>query len=98
MVLFHQLGAAAVLAGGLAGQVAASPLNTHSVQDIPRRVDAQITKRVVPETHVLHERQLPQWINKWKRGAKVPREALLPMRIGLKQRNLEEGAKMLRDM
>lgn len=95
-MLLRQLGAV-LAAGGLVAQVAASPLS-HSVQDIPRRVDAQITKRAVPDTHVLHERQLPQWIHKWERGAKVPREALLPMRIGLKQRNLEEGAKLLRDM
>lgn len=95
-MLLPQLGA--VLATGLVLQAAASPL-THSVQNIPRRFDAQgLTKRVVPDTHVLHERQLPQWIHKWKRGAKVPRDALLPMRIGLKQRNLEEGAKLLRDM
>lgn len=76
--------------------MAAGPLS-YSVHDIPSRSDV-VTKRVVPDTHVLHERQLPQWTAKWKRSAKVPRDALLPMRVGLKQRNLEEGALMLRDM
>lgn len=92
-MLFRQLGA--ILGSGVA-LVAAGPLS-HSVRDIPSRPDAVI-KRTVPETHVLHERQLPQWTSTWKRSAKVPRDALLPMRIGLKQRNLDAGALMLRDM
>lgn len=93
-MLFAQLGA--ILGGGLA-LVAAGPLS-HNVRDIPSRPDAPVSKRTVPDTHVLHERQLPQWTSKWKRTAKVPRDALLPMRIGLKQRNLEDGALLLRDM
>lgn len=93
IMLFRQLGA--ILGSGVA-LVAAGPLS-HSVRDIPSRPDAVI-KRTVPETHVLHERQLPQWTSTWKRSAKVPRDALLPMRIGLKQRNLDAGALMLRDM
>ncbi|KAJ4390838.1 hypothetical protein N0V93_004437 [Gnomoniopsis smithogilvyi] len=92
-MLFRQLGA--ILGGGVA-LVAAGPLS-HSVRDIPSRPDA-VSKRAVPNTHVLHERQLPQWTSTWKRSAKVPRDALLPMRIGLKQRNLEAGALMLRDI
>lgn len=92
-MLFRQLGA--ILGSGVV-LAAAGPLS-HSVRDIPSRPDA-VSKRSVPETHVLHERQLPQWTSTWKRSAKVPRDALLPMRIGLKQRNLEAGALMLRDM
>ncbi|KAF3768143.1 subtilisin-like protein [Cryphonectria parasitica EP155] len=53
--------------------------------------------RDVPASHALHERQLPQWGRKWKRGAKVSRDALLPVRVGLKQRNLDHGALMLRE-
>lgn len=93
IMLFRQLGA--ILGAGVA-IVAAGPLS-YSVRDIPSRPDA-VSKRTVPDTHVLHERQLPQWTSKWKRSAKVPRDALLPMRVGLKQRNLEDGALMLRDM
>ncbi|CAN8102435.1 unnamed protein product [Discula destructiva] len=93
-MLFAQLGA---ILGGGAILVAASPLS-HSVRDIPSRPDAPLSKRAVPDTHVLHERQLPQWTSKWKRTAKVPSTALLPMRVGLKQRNLEDGASLLRDI
>ncbi|KAH8883036.1 alkaline serine protease [Thozetella sp. PMI_491] len=48
-------------------------------------------QRVVPRSHVLHERQPESWANHWSRGEKVHAEALLPMRIGLKQRNLQAG-------
>lgn len=92
-MLFRQLGA--ILGGGLA-IVAASPLS-HSIRDVPGRPDAVI-RRDIPASHVLHERQPLHWTQKWKRDAKVPRNALLLMRVGLKQRNLEEGAELLRDM
>lgn len=88
-MLFRQL--AAILGGGLS-LAAAGPLSPPEA-----RSDA-VVKRDVPASHAIHERQLPQWSQKWKRGAKVPRDALLPMRIGLKQRNLDEGAKLLRDI
>lgn len=95
-MLFRQLGA--ILAGGLAAAAAAAATPfAHSVHDVPRRHDAAVARREVPASHVLHERQLPQWTRKWKRGAKVPRGALLPMRVGLKQRNLDEGAVLLRE-
>lgn len=94
-MLFGQL--AAILGGGLS-LAAAGPL-APSARDVPaRRSDAVVTKREVPSSHVLHERQLPQWTQTWKRGAKVPRDALLPMRIGLKQRNLDDGAVLLSEM
>lgn len=92
-MLFGQL--AVILGGGLS-LAAAGPLSS-SARDVPGRNDA-VVKREVPSSHVLHERQLPQWTQKWKRGAKVPRDALLPMRIGLKQRNLEDGAELLSEM
>lgn len=92
-MLFRQLGA--ILGGGLA-IVAAGPLS-HSIRDVPGRPDA-VVRRDIPASHALHERQPLFWTQKWKRGAKVPRNALLPMRVGLKQRNLDEGAELLRDM
>lgn len=95
-MLFGQV--AAVLGGGISLVAAAGPL-AHAVRDVPARADANaIAKRSVPSSHVVHERQLPQWSQKWKRGAKVPKDALLPMRIGLKQRNLEHGAELLGEM
>ncbi|KUI54358.1 Tripeptidyl-peptidase sed1 [Cytospora mali] len=91
-MLFGQV--AAVLAGG-AAVAAAGPLS-HSIRDLQGAAGhAGLGKREIPSSHVLHERQLPQWSHNWKRTAKVPRDALLPVRIGLKQRNLEEGAELL---
>jgi tripeptidyl-peptidase-1 len=56
------------------------------------------TKREVPSTHSLHERHLPLWSHQWTRKSKVPDTKILPMRIGLKQRNLEAGHDKLMEM
>jgi tripeptidyl-peptidase-1 len=56
------------------------------------------TKREVPASHSLHERHLPHWGNKWSKKSRVPDSQILPMRIGLKQCNLEAGHDKLMDM
>ncbi|TVY25147.1 Tripeptidyl-peptidase sed1 [Lachnellula hyalina] len=56
------------------------------------------TKRVVPSSHSLHERHLPHWESQWTKRSKVPDTQILPMRIGLKQSNLEEGHDKLMDL
>ena len=89
-MLFRQLAVAAT--GSLALGAFASPLAAaHHTGLAPH-------KREVPATHVLHERQLAHWGRQWTKRDKVPARALLPMRIGLVQRNLEAGAKRLREM
>lgn len=55
-------------------------------------------KRDVPASHILHERQLDHWAHSWHKRAKVPAAALLPMRIGLRQSNIELGRSMLAEM
>lgn len=77
----------AALVSGLAVQVAASPLS-HSVP----------AKRAVPVSHSLHERHLPAWEKQWVKKSKVAGEQILPMRIGLKQSNLEAGHDRLMEM
>jgi tripeptidyl-peptidase-1 len=52
-------------------------------------------KREVPVSHILHERQLDHWSRSWEKRGKVPASALLPMRIGLRQSNIEQGRSML---
>ncbi|KAI0398917.1 subtilisin-like protein [Xylaria palmicola] len=76
------------LTAGLALEVLASPVTRDGT---PRR-------REVPSTHALHERHAPHWDQKWAKRAKVPADALLPMRIGLKQSNLEAGHHKLMDI
>jgi len=78
----------AVFTAGLALEVAASPLSHESA----------VTRREIPETHVLHERHAPRLANKWAKRAKVPAGAVLPVRIGLKQSNLDAGHDKLMDM
>lgn len=75
------------LAGGLALEADASPL-------FPSRT----SKREVPSSHILHERHMPHWDRYWSKRDKLDSEMILPMRIGLKQSNLEAGHAKLMDM
>lgn len=51
----------------------------------------------VPNTHVLHEkRDLSS--SQWVKRERLSSNALLPMRIGLKQRNLDRGHDFLMDV
>ncbi|CAK7204234.1 hypothetical protein SEUCBS139899_006989 [Sporothrix eucalyptigena] len=53
------------------------------------------TKRVIPDTHTLHERQPHTWARRWERTKRAPSDATLPMRIGLKQNNIDDGHERL---
>jgi tripeptidyl-peptidase-1 len=75
-------------AGGLALEVTASPLSYSAVR----------TKRAIPASHSLHERHLPSWEHQWSKKSKVPDTQILPVRIGLKQSNLEAGHDKLMEM
>ena len=76
------------LAAGLALEVVASPVAR----------DGAPKKREVPSTHALHERHAPHWGQRWSKRAKVPANSMLPMRIGLKQSNLDAGHEKLMDL
>lgn len=87
-MLLHSF--AAALASGLVLEATASPLlNAYTGAPL---------KREVPASHSLHERHLPQWSQQWTKRSKVPHNQILPMRIGLKQCNLEAGHDKLMDM
>ncbi|KAI1298791.1 subtilisin-like protein [Xylaria venustula] len=73
-----------VLAAGLALEAVANPVN--------------LKRREVPSTHAIHERHAPHWAHQWTKKAKVPARAVLPMRIGLRQSNLEAGHEKLMDI
>lgn len=87
-MLFQTLACGALL-GSLALEVAASPVGQPNVVVGPP--SAQNHRRSIPATHAVHERQLPHWAKVWRRTEAVPRNAQLPMRIGLKQSNMQEG-------
>jgi tripeptidyl-peptidase-1 len=78
----------AALTTGLAFEANANPL--------PEHVGSQVKRVAV--SHSLHERHLPHWSNQWSKRSKVPHAQILPMRIGLKQSNLEAGHDRLMDM
>ena len=80
----------AALACSLVLEVTAGPLS--QAYTVAR------TKRDVPSSHSLHERHLPHLSTQWSKRSKVPDTQILPMRIGLKQCNLEAGHNKLMDM
>ncbi len=81
---------AAVLSSGLVLEAIAGP--------VPHDYTKAQTKREVPSSHSLHERHLPHWGQQWTKRSKVPNTQVLPMRIGLKQGNLEAGHDKLMEM
>lgn len=80
----------AALASGLVLEALAGPLS--------EQYTGARTKREVPASHSLHERHLPHLSQRWSKRSKVPDSQVLPMRIGLKQCNLEAGHDKLMDM
>ncbi|KAI0401512.1 peptidase S8/S53 domain-containing protein [Xylaria palmicola] len=75
--------------GLAAHEATASPLN---------RLTPDTVKRSVPHGHVRHEKRTADQARAWSKVERAKREALLPMRIGLKQRNLRDGHDLLMDI
>jgi tripeptidyl-peptidase-1 len=73
---------------GLAIEVVASPLLR----------DKSTGKRDVPITHTVHERHKPRIANHWNKRERLSAKTVLPMRIGLKQLNLDAGHTRLMEM
>jgi tripeptidyl-peptidase-1 len=80
----------AALAGSLVLEAVAGPVQVE-------HAGAQM-KREIPASHSLHERHTPQLKQRWTKRSKIPESQILPMRIGLKQCNLEAGHDKLMDM
>ncbi|KAK8075930.1 hypothetical protein PG994_003202 [Apiospora phragmitis] len=80
------------LATGLILETVANPVV------VQRRSPPSLKKREVPATHNLHERHVPRLGQHWTKRAKVHSRAILPMRIGLKQSNLDAGHDRLMDI
>ncbi|KAH8879787.1 subtilisin-like protein [Thozetella sp. PMI_491] len=59
---------------------------------------ARVDGREVPSSHTLHERYLPHWGDQWSKRHRLPGTAVLPVRIGLRQSNLQEGHDKLMDI
>ncbi len=56
------------------------------------------TARSLHHSHVLHERHDERHLEGWIRRERADPKALLPMRIGLEQSNIEKGHEFLMDM
>jgi tripeptidyl-peptidase I len=85
-MLFYSLVAASCF--GLALEVLASPLQP---SDTSR-------KRDVLSTHAVHEYLTPRIAQQWAKRDKLPSTTILPIRIGLKQSNLDTGHDRLMEM
>jgi tripeptidyl-peptidase-1 len=51
-----------------------------------------------PAGHALHERRAEHLVNKWEKRDAHPAKAILPVRIGLTQRNLDRGYELLMEV
>lgn len=85
----------AALTTGLVLEAAANPM---AVQRGRSPSSLSLKKREVPATHNLHERHVPRLGRQWTKRAKVHSRTMLPMRIGLKQSNLDAGHDRLMEM
>ncbi|KAK8038492.1 tripeptidyl-peptidase sed1 [Apiospora rasikravindrae] len=56
------------------------------------------TRRAIPHDHVKHERRTVEQGRRWVKLKRADAQATLPMRIGLKQQNLEKGHDLLMDI
>lgn len=81
---------------GLAGVAVSSPLLDHAVRDLP---DAPTqSTRLVPRSYTRHEKHERHHLTGWKRAERPRPDQKLPMRIGLKQSNLDRAHDMLMDI
>jgi tripeptidyl-peptidase I len=83
-----------LLLGLAAFEATANPLHQYALPS----TTLQLSKRTVPHTHVQHEKRTAVQEGAWSKVERAKREALLPMRIGLKQLNLMDGHNLLMDM
>ncbi|OTB14731.1 hypothetical protein K445DRAFT_62316 [Daldinia sp. EC12] len=54
--------------------------------------------RSIPETHIQHEKRAAVQERSWRKVQRTVPDAILPMRIGLKQQNLQSGHDLLMDI
>lgn len=59
---------------------------------------SQKSKRSIPDTHVQHEKRTTVQARSWTLVQRAVPDAILPMRIGLKQKNLQSGHDLLMEM
>ncbi|KAK8077055.1 Tripeptidyl-peptidase sed1 [Apiospora saccharicola] len=74
----------------LAPKVCATPLSA--------QVSSATTKRAISDSHVQHEKRAVEQGRRWVKVRRADAQATLPMRIGLKQHNLEKGHDLLMDI
>ncbi|KAI0885109.1 subtilisin-like protein [Annulohypoxylon maeteangense] len=78
------------LAGLTVLEVLAAPPFHNSGSSRPRRS--------IPDTHIQHEKRTEVQARSWAKVQRAVPEAILPMRVGLKQRNLQSGHDLLMDI
>ncbi|KAI1214352.1 subtilisin-like protein [Annulohypoxylon truncatum] len=55
-------------------------------------------RRGIPDTHIQHEKRTAVQARSWTKVQRAVPEAILPMRVGLKQQNLQSGHDLLMDI
>ena len=73
-------------------------LQTAEVLASPLLHSSSSRKRDVPHTHAIHERHTSRMSDQWVKRDKLPGVTVLPVRIGLRQSNLDKGHGRLVEM
>lgn len=68
----------------------------HAVRDAAPGL--RVSSRSIPATYVTHERHGSPHTEGWARRELADAKAILPMRVGLTQSNLDRGHDLLMDM
>ncbi|KAI1374799.1 subtilisin-like protein [Hypoxylon crocopeplum] len=64
----------------------------------PLSAGSHSSKRSIPDTHVQHEKRTAVQARSWTKVERAIPDAILPMRVGLKQRNLRSGHDLLMEI
>lgn len=96
--MLFKLTAIATIINSILLQVMCSAIAGFSSGESTQRDKMSMNQREMPVSHGLHERQNTHWKRQWAKGGRVPADDLLPMRIGLVQRNINDGALQLQKL
>ncbi|KAI0854023.1 protease S8 tripeptidyl peptidase I [Daldinia vernicosa] len=64
----------------------------------PLSAESSKLRRRIPDTHIQHEKRAAVQERSWTKIQRAVPDAILPMRIGLKQQNLQSGHDLLMDI
>lgn len=85
------------IAGALAVEAGVASSRT-PVSEHASSLAGGLPRRRIPPSHIVHERHEPRHTEGWTRAERAHQEAILPMRIGLRQSNVDLAHELLMNL